>query len=498
MTRLKKLLFCAMIAFILILTPASSNVNAMSYNYDYWKNIIPSAEGISYNDTFYGTDIVDALTEKNNLTFDDLQDMAIYNQKIFILDERTKSDTQIPLANGKIINYTGSSKIFVLNQDFKYEKVIDEFLISDDVKKKLEDYYDFHTPLAEITENQINSGEFVNSYTTTVFTYSGSALFGTSVFYDEAALPLIKASTTRCVVYLNGNKVSYTLGINTNQGGTNKEAILIDSEDCQKYCKNGNQLSDLDEVKVDYSISSAVGRSPYVPYSKDSTRAAVRLKQAQGITVNDKGIFIADTNNMRVLHLNFDWEVINIYLTPEDTTFYQVSSGKKLVDMKDTATQFRPTKIAVDEPGRLYAIAQDVYAGIIEYSKNCTFNRFLGKNTVVANPLKKFWARIFSQEQLSSIALDLPPMFTNITISGNFIYATSYAADNDTTASNMVKAINTTGKDIMTKNGYVKPDGDVVFAISSTKDGVVLGPSNLMGITVSKKDRKSTRLNSSH
>ena len=78
-------------------------------------------------------------------------------------------------------------------------------------------------------------------------------------------------------------------------------------------------------------------------------------------------------------------------------------------------------------------------------------------------------------------------MFTNITISGNFIYATSYAADNDTTASNMVKAINTTGKDIMTKNGYVKPDGDVVFAISSTKDGVVLGPSNLMGITVSKK-----------
>ena len=162
MTRLKKLLFCAMIAFILILTPASSNVNAMSYNYDYWKNIIPSAEGISYNDTFYGTDIVDALTEKNNLTFDDLQDMAIYNQKIFILDERTKSDTQIPLANGKIINYTGSSKIFVLNQDFKYEKVIDEFLISDDVKKKLEDYYDFHTPLAEITENQINSGEFVN------------------------------------------------------------------------------------------------------------------------------------------------------------------------------------------------------------------------------------------------------------------------------------------------------------------------------------------------
>ena len=34
--------------------PVFGSVNAMSYNYDFWKNIIPSAEGIAHQDTYYG------------------------------------------------------------------------------------------------------------------------------------------------------------------------------------------------------------------------------------------------------------------------------------------------------------------------------------------------------------------------------------------------------------------------------------------------------------
>ena len=33
--------------------PVFGNAKAMSYNYDFWKNIIPSAEGISHQDTYY-------------------------------------------------------------------------------------------------------------------------------------------------------------------------------------------------------------------------------------------------------------------------------------------------------------------------------------------------------------------------------------------------------------------------------------------------------------
>jgi hypothetical protein len=34
--------------------PVFESASAMSYNYDFWKNIIPSAEGIAHQDTYYG------------------------------------------------------------------------------------------------------------------------------------------------------------------------------------------------------------------------------------------------------------------------------------------------------------------------------------------------------------------------------------------------------------------------------------------------------------
>ena len=30
---------------------------AATYNYDFWKNVVPSSEGLSYKDTYYGKDI---------------------------------------------------------------------------------------------------------------------------------------------------------------------------------------------------------------------------------------------------------------------------------------------------------------------------------------------------------------------------------------------------------------------------------------------------------
>ena len=147
---------------------------------------------------------------------------------------------------------------------------------------------------------------------------------------------------------------------------------------------------------------------------------------------------------------------------------------------------FKPQKVAVDQTGRLYAIANSVYEGIMEFHTSGAFNRFLGKNEVVANPLKKFWIKLFSETQIANMTKDLPPEFTNIAMdSDGFLFATSYPDADATTNANLVKMINTSGKDIMKRNGYVTPDGDAVYLTTSPEDGVITGMSQLVGVTVS-------------
>lgn len=408
------------------------NVNAMSYNYDFFKNIVPSAEGLSYDSTHYSNTISPA--DPNNegqIPMNDLRDMEVYGEQIFILNaapstvvkwhrEVKNEETGLPEQQevSSTIKFLG--QVIILNQQFQWESMQDEFPFSQELAytdesgnpvtienalvTMLNDYYSFKTPLSSISSSQYK-----------------------------------------------------------------------DDDDLLK-------------------------RAPYIPYSQDESRPAIRLRSPEGITVTKDGIYIADTAGNQIVHLIYNsaagiYEVSNIYVTPKDTSFYQVSSGISHNDRTDLGTLFRPTKVAVDRSGRVYCIAKDVYEGIIEYGKpniktrTGVFNRFLGKNEVVANPLKAFWTSIFSEAQLSSLTLDLPPMFTNITMdnNGEFLYATSLP-DNDaeagTTQANMVKAINTAGKDVMKRNGYVTPNGDALYTIYSNDTKVITGASELQAVAI--------------
>lgn len=423
---LSSLIIC--LASVALINVKKVEVKASSYIYDYFKNVVPSSEGLAYDLTYYSSTIkpdetVDPALRDKKVKMDNLEDMEVYNDKIYILNS-SSGGVEFNLHNeyekdGKTVDavkmtLTNVGQITVINQQFQWEKIIDEFPFSQEVAnpetgetiedllvKSLNDYYKFDTPLDQITQAQVTS--------------------------------------------------------------TN----LLD-------------------------------RAPYLPYTLDNSRHAIRLRSAEGVTVAESGIYIADTENSQILQLNFDFEVVNIFLTPNDTSFYQVSSGIALDDKSENGTLFRPTKVAVDVSGRVYAIAKDVYEGIIEFSRAKTdtrmgvFNRFLGKNEVVANPLKTFWVKYFyTEKQKQALALDLPPMFTNITMdSEGFLYATSLPDNDDedgTTKANMVKAINTAGKDVMKRNGYVTPNGDATYVISTTSKTVVTGPSSLQAVAINNK-----------
>lgn len=505
-TKFKVLTTLLVLGVIVACVNVKSNVKATSYVYDFWKNVIPSSEGITYKETYYNSDIVDVNDPSVTLpTFNNLTDMEVYKDTIYLLDYSTKS---FALPTGKVEKFSLGS-VYVINQDFKYTHVLDEFLISDEVKAKLDAYYHFSTPLDEITVAQATSVEYVDIYNGVQEEASikdGVAKFGKFKYEGVGNLELYDITNPENPVLINPSEYTYKIE-------TIKETVVSkDSEGKEK-----TELVDKTytiftlpnyqegtKISAKYVWLTVPGRAPYLPYSKDSSKAAVRLDSPQGITVTDKYILIADTENLRILKIDKNtFEVVDVYLTPEDSSFYQLYGSefetefgvayetiKEVNEYYHTVNErkiFKPTKVALNSSGVCYCIAKNAYEGLIEFGDNTEFNRYVGKNTVTADAIKQLWSSIWSEEQYASQALDLPSMFNNITVSPDgFLYATSNPDGDSYKAVNLVKVINTKGNDIMKRNGYVAPDGDAVFLNTSTEDGVVLGSSVLTAVGVSK------------
>ena len=215
------------------------------------------------------------------------------------------------------------------------------------------------------------------------------------------------------------------------------------------------------QIESSYTIENADHRCPFINILLDSEYVdAVICYSAEGFCIQGKYLYLADTKNSRILRLDTTNEYLcdEVYLTPNDITFYQ-----PLVEEDQTNRDvFQPSKIAVDGDGRVYAISLNTYQGIIEYKSNGEFNRFLGKNLVQK---RSWWTFLLTEQQYESLSLNLPSQFTNIILDErNLLYATAKPNSADTNAKEMIKLINTSGKDVLKRNGYVKPDGDVNYA----------------------------------
>ena len=390
-----------LLCFSCMLIATGFITNAASYNYDFWKNALPSAEGLTYKDTYYGEDVVDINDSSKTLKFNTLEDMVIYNNQIFLLDSKNDTESEVKLdINGTEYKTKGVSAITIINEEMKcIQQPVSEFEITLEVYNTLKEFYGFEKEL-----NEIDATDF--------------------------ATP----------------------------------------DDLTK-------------------------KPPYIPIMKESvlegteeySGASILLTNAQGITVVEDGesyaIYVADTDNSRIVKMNDQFIVTEVFLTPNDEVFFQWNSGKDLDLSNDTP--FKPLKIAVDKTKRVYCIAKTVYEGIIEFSASGKFNRFLGKNVVTANPLKQFWYKLMSDIQKDLQGADLPPEFINLTMDADgFLYTTSYPDADDAQAKNMIKAINTSGKDVLRRNGYVEPNGDAVFLSAHSNKEVILGASTLTAIAV--------------
>ena len=412
----RKTIFLSFI-FIALAFISRVTINASSYNYDFFQNTVHSSEGLAYKDTFYLTDFI------ANSDYD------IANNPLTVKADRTS----FTAALSDIFVDETTQKIYLLDSAF-----------NDTTPSKVK---------VECTKD----GKVV-----------------------KTELPITNNST----VYIINDQYKMEFSFD----------LLRITEDVQEKLAEYYGVS-MDptlftdkQIQSADSIEKATRRCPFFSASFDggsTYEPAVVLYGADGIYVSGDYIYIADKYNSRILRVNVSegYIVDEVFLTPNDIIFYQLSDvGKydedgKLID-QSVRTTYLPSKIAVDRDGRVYTIASSTFEGIIEYNSNGEFNRFLGKNLVTK---RSWWTFLLTDAQYETLSTNNPNQFTNLIIDErNLIYATAKPDSKSTVAQQMIKLINTSGSDVLKRNGYVKPDGDVKY--SQFVKPAITGPSIFVAI----------------
>lgn len=183
------------------------------------------------------------------------------------------------------------------------------------------------------------------------------------------------------------------------------------------------------------------------------------FNQPTSVFVDDVGaIYVADTGNQRVVRLSDSGRYVEEFVKPES-------------DLLDSDFTFSPKKIAVSPTGYLYAIRHQWLMNIDAYNN---FRGFVGATQVAFDPIyliRKFFANekqkvaMQKQEPVSVVSFDM--------MDNGMIYAT--------TVDGLVKKLNSVGKNIYPKS--------TPFATGTiAEDGKSMKSPNLLDIAVSEEE----------
>jgi tetratricopeptide (TPR) repeat protein len=166
--------------------------------------------------------------------------------------------------------------------------------------------------------------------------------------------------------------------------------------------------------------------------------------------------------------------------------------------------------IAVDAYNRLYVVSSTTYQGVIVMTDEGEFTGFIGAQAVQMSAWEIIWRRFQTQEQRAASVQKVCTEFNNISINKNkgLVYVTTSTIDEgavqgaitgkDKSGTNSpVKLLNANGTEIMRRNGFWMPAGEIDFDTRSTADisGVstiidaAVGPENTWSIIDSKRNR---------
>lgn len=289
--------------------------------------------------------------------------------------------------------------------------------------------------------------------------YSGTYTYNYDYWDDEIEMP--DAYRVDQVVF------SSTLGLDVQM---NKPQSLYVRGSRVYVCDTGNnRILEIDYNGVDFKLIRVI----------DAIQGAdvANFNTPSDVFVDEEGNFyICDTNNQRVVKADKDLNYIMSFTKPTDSTF-------------DQNMDFLPKRLVVDTTGRVYALATHVNKGLVKYEADGSFSGFIGANPVTYTILDYVWKTFFTTKaQREKQVAFVPTEYSNIAIDEEgFIYATNAVfSEYDLRWDNAkpIRRLNSIGNDILVKNGWVPPIGDLYW----TEQSIEYGPSKFMDITVLDND----------
>lgn len=217
----------------------------------------------------------------------------------------------------------------------------------------------------------------------------------------------------------------------------------------------------------------------------------------QGVFVTKDRIFVCDTDASRIVTFDLEGHFLSVIPQPESNLFTEGSA-------------YKPIALAVDQYDRLYVVSSTTYQGIIVMTDEGVFTSFIGAQKVVANLWQLIWRNFQTDEQRALTESFVSTEFNNISITDDgFIYVTTQSLDQSKQQSAItnkdtsgdyapVKLLNASGVEIMRRNGFYPPSGEVDVSTLSTD--TIVGPSVITDVAVGPEktwsivDRKRSKV----
>ncbi len=203
------------------------------------------------------------------------------------------------------------------------------------------------------------------------------------------------------------------------------------------------------------------------------------LSGPQGLFVKDETIYVCDTNNSRIVCFDLVGNFERIIYAPQ-------------ADVMGEDTIFHPVALSVDASGRMYIVSDQTYSGVFSINADGTFQGFIGAQKAdvpLATRIRRvLFPDVTAEEYITAT-------YNNCAIDAEgFLYVTTSDIDDATltsaissgnTAYAPVKRLNSQGDDIMKRNGFFIPAGEVDLTSSAMAGSdATSGPSTIIDVAL--------------
>ncbi len=224
------------------------------------------------------------------------------------------------------------------------------------------------------------------------------------------------------------------------------------------------------------------------------------LSGPQGLYVNDTSIWVCDYGKNRLVEFDKKGNFVRIMDAPE-------------IQIEGENAVFMPAAMAIDQYGRIYVVSKGHNQGIIVMDSEGGFVGFIGAQAVSLTAWEILWRRFQTEEQRQQAVQNVATTFNNISITPDgFVYVTTTNIEDSDVESAIkgksksgkympVKLLNPAGDEIMRRNGFWPPAGEIDYSFSGGEEDkggvsdiidVAVGPEQTWTIIDEKRNKLYT------